>query len=483
MEPDNVKGHLRAGKSLFLLGRMTESRMAYGRALAKDGGLKAARDELAAVDAVDGVAAEAQRLLEGEKWAPSLRLWEQVLSKCPHAERWRHQRLRALLGMGRNAEVAREAGLLAQGNRNDVHALFLRGRALLNMGQTGTAGDFFKECLRIDPDYAEARVARKAARAMDAAKEAGNAHFKAGRQAEAVAAYTEALEVDAAATAFNAVVLCNRAGAYLKMTGSTDERTAHAEKAAQDASRALKLDPSYVKAFQRRAAAHQALEEWDEAVRDLDQASQLEPRNAALAQSLRSAKLEAKKAKRKDYYKVLGCAKTATEHEIKKAYRKASLKWHPDRNNESEESRERATKMMHDVNMARDILMDAEKRRRYDQGAVRRVASPPLYTISMLTLWGRTRTRLSRAGATMVITGAAACTASPTWQISSQCSAAAAAAAALAVAAAAASTLDDKRRGFRFILGRPLPRGGRQSPGGSSGAPSGGPSCPIGPRG
>lgn len=44
---------------------------------------------------------------------------------------------------------------------------------------------------------------------------------------------------------------------------------------------------------------------------------------------LQDAKLELKKSKRKDYYKILGIPKTATEEEIKKAYRKRALVHHP----------------------------------------------------------------------------------------------------------------------------------------------------------
>ena len=54
---------------------------------------------------------------------------------------------------------------------------------------------------------------------------------------------------------------------------------------------------------------------------------------------IKNAQIEAQKAKRKDYYKILDVEKTATDEEIKKAYRKLALKWHPGKNNETEEKR------------------------------------------------------------------------------------------------------------------------------------------------
>ncbi|GHJ85804.1 hypothetical protein NliqN6_2206 [Naganishia liquefaciens] len=65
-----------------------------------------------------------------------------------------------------------------------------------------------------------------------------------------------------------------------------------------------------------------------------------------------------------DYYKVLGVDKTASEADIKKAYKKAALKWHPDRNKDNEEA---ASKKFKEISEAFEVLSDDNKRAVYDQ--------------------------------------------------------------------------------------------------------------------
>jgi len=63
---------------------------------------------------------------------------------------------------------------------------------------------------------------------------------------------------------------------------------------------------------------------------------------------------------KRDYYEVLGVSKSASEDEIKKAFRKAAVKYHPDKEGGDEEK-------FKEVNEAYEVLKDKQKRQRYDQ--------------------------------------------------------------------------------------------------------------------
>jgi curved DNA-binding protein len=65
----------------------------------------------------------------------------------------------------------------------------------------------------------------------------------------------------------------------------------------------------------------------------------------------------------KDYYKILGVDKKASTDEIKKAYRKLALKYHPDKNKGDKTSEEK----FKEINEANEVLSDKEKRKKYDE--------------------------------------------------------------------------------------------------------------------
>ncbi|MEY3075867.1 MAG: molecular chaperone DnaJ, partial [Bacteroidota bacterium] len=66
---------------------------------------------------------------------------------------------------------------------------------------------------------------------------------------------------------------------------------------------------------------------------------------------------------KRDYYEVLGVSKNADESEIKKAYRKLALKYHPDKNPDDASAEEK----FKDISAAYDVLGDESRRREYDE--------------------------------------------------------------------------------------------------------------------
>jgi len=227
---------------------------------------------------------------------------------------------------GRAPEAVNLAdGLLAE-DAACADAVHVRGLGLLYRGGEGEldrAISHFQAALRMAPDHTKAKSAYKRAKLLKAKREEGANLFRSGEAAKAYDAYTEALAVDTRNEAVNSRIFTNRAIVAAKLKRYKDS--------VEDCTRALALDPHSQKALLRRAQSRAEMGEWEEAVRDWEQALRRDRGNAEIKRALHRARGEVKKAKRRerDYYAILGVAKDATEEDIKKAYRKRALVHHP----------------------------------------------------------------------------------------------------------------------------------------------------------
>jgi DnaJ family protein C protein 7 len=237
---------------------------------------------------------------------------------------------------------------LLRENSQDPDAMMIRARAFYALGESEQALKLLKMCIGLDPDMKQAikllRIVQKLART----KEEGNNAFKAKDYRRAIDLWTQALEVDPSNKDMNAKILGNRAQAYINLK--------EYDSAIQDCTEALRLDPGYIKAMKVRAKAHAGADNWEEAVRDYKSVAENNPGEKGIAEEIRRAEFELKKSQRKDYYKILGVGKDASDQEIKKAYRKMAIQYHPDKNRDGEAGDEK----FKEVGEAYETLIDPQ---------------------------------------------------------------------------------------------------------------------------
>ena len=110
------------------------------------------------------------------------------------------------------------------------------------------------------------------------------------------------------------------------------------EEALAALNRAISVDSQYAKAIIKKGDILLEQKKFDESIAEYSKVKEFAPQTPGLREKLKKAQVELKKSKRKDYYKLLGVKEDASDPEIKKAYKKSALIWHPDRHsNKSQE--------------------------------------------------------------------------------------------------------------------------------------------------
>ncbi|KJX96835.1 hypothetical protein TI39_contig598g00029 [Zymoseptoria brevis] len=359
LEPDNAKILHRLAKVYTSLGRPKEALDVYNRIQPE----ATAKDKAPAVTMQKHLSQVEDSLQSGTSGSMAIFALDQAEkglgSTVSPPRKWRLMRGEAYLKMGTVnslGDAQNVAMSLLRANNADPEALVLRGRALYAQGENEKAIQHFRQAISCDPDFRDAVKYLRMVQKLDKMKEEGNGHFKAGRYQPAVDIYTSALEVDPTNKGTNSKILNNRAMCYTKLK--------QWQNAIGDCDKAIQLDPSYTKARKTRAKALGESGDWEEAVRAYKKIQEQSPEEPGIAKDVRNAELELKKSKRKDYYKILGVEKSATETEIKKAYRKLAVIHHPDKNPGDPDAENR----FKDIQEAHETLIDAEKRERYDSG-------------------------------------------------------------------------------------------------------------------
>lgn len=279
---------------------------------------------------------------------------------------WRVWRVELDLARGNldSANAAINDALRVNPNSPDI--LTLRGLVLFLGGKLPQAQKHAENALRLDPSCESAQKLRKRVKDVERLKEEGNVAFKAGRLEEAIDKYAETLqrigeaEEESKGGQIRATLLSNRATTLLKLSRHQEALT--------DINISLQLSPNSFKALRTRARINLHLEKFDASIADFKssiqqaqtEGSATEADVRALKSDLKKAEAALKRSKTKDYYKILGVARDCSDADIKKGYRRESLKHHPDKGGDEEKFKL--------VVEAHAVLSDAQRRARYDMG-------------------------------------------------------------------------------------------------------------------
>ncbi|KAI8799848.1 hypothetical protein BJ742DRAFT_110888 [Cladochytrium replicatum] len=417
LDPTFVKGYIRASKGYLFLGQPAEAVSILNVGMSVSGmsdNLSALESELRTVKRISWLLEQSNSAVAEKKFGQAVKHLDSALMAFEPALRkntydgiltssadfssipvkWRLLRAEILINLTRLDAASKIVfAILSADSLNSValttfaHIQFLQGVAYASVLK------YIQNALAYDPDNIRAREFLKRFKGQEALRKEGNDAFEKGSYSEAVELYTKLIDADAEDSVPRARVYSNRATARSKL-GMHDlaikdctaaiailekikfpppvEKLDSAGSSSNPSPTELRNDSEsklFRKLYLRRADCYSKLSKYDDAVRDYSLLDNMSPNDPEIQRALRNSKGEEKMAKRKDYYKILGIDRSASDIEIKKAYRKAALQYHPDKNASlTPEEKEAAELKFKEIGEAYNVLSDPQKKDLFDSG-------------------------------------------------------------------------------------------------------------------
>ncbi|KAI1932801.1 hypothetical protein LOZ66_006741 [Ophidiomyces ophidiicola] len=133
-------------------------------------------------------------------------------------------------------------------------------------------------------------------------------------------------------------------------------------------SQALEFNPTSLHGLLWKVESQIDLDEFEAAIKTLNEAAESHPDSHQIRTLYQKAQRLLKRSQQKDYYKVLGVDREADDVVIKRAYRRLTKQYHPDKVISQGVTKEEAEKKMASINEAYEVLSDPELRERFDRG-------------------------------------------------------------------------------------------------------------------
>ncbi|KAL2933180.1 DnaJ protein P58IPK-like protein [Bienertia sinuspersici] len=352
------EAYSRRANILRLLCRYDESEVNYSKYLELKPGNAAVEKELSQLHQARSALETASSLYDSGDVKKALEYVDKVvLVFSPACSKAKLLKVKLLLSSKDYSGAIAETGYILKEDEDNLDALLVRGRAYYYLADHDVAMRHYQKGLRLDPEHSELKKAYFGLKKLQKKTKSAEDNLEKGKLRLAVEDYKAAIALDPDHVAHNVHLHLGLCKVLVKLGRGKDALSSCTE--------VLTIDEEFIEALVQRGEAKLLTEDWEGAVEDLKAAAQKSPQDSSIREVLMRAEKALKLSKRKDWYKILGVSKTASVAEIKRAYKKLALKWHPDKNNDN---REEAENKFREIAAAYEVLSDDEKRVRYDRG-------------------------------------------------------------------------------------------------------------------
>ncbi|KYQ90823.1 DNAJ heat shock N-terminal domain-containing protein [Tieghemostelium lacteum] len=358
INPTNFHAKIKRAKIQTSLGRFQQAIEEYENILKTKPDNSMVKKSLDEVKSYEKSLSEAKELIESKKYQESIVILTKILEKISDLKEARLLRCQCNYYLGEYRKAMDDTMSILKSEPTSIDALYWRGRSFFSFGEKDAAMRFLKEALKFDPENQKSKDMIQLIAKFEKSSANAQELFNQQRYDDALGQVNQALDIEPKNPTFSPGLLVLKCKILLKLKKAKDS--------IQACSLAIELDDQNVDAYLNRGEAWMFEEDYQKALNDFNKAKEYRPNDGTIHEAIRRATKAQKMEARKDYYKILGVTKSATEGEIKKAFKTLARTNHPDK--VPTEEREMAEKRYMDINEAYEVLSDQEKRDKYDRG-------------------------------------------------------------------------------------------------------------------
>ncbi|KAJ3080237.1 hypothetical protein HDU99_008912 [Rhizoclosmatium hyalinum] len=303
-------------------------------------------------------------LINSKDFEPALETLNRLVQTCPLKVEWRLKRAEIYLETNDLTMAAGDFSRIAS-IKPTPEVLHRLAGLRLQMGELTESLNSVKECMKHDPENKPCKKIFKTLKTLDKTVKKVETMFTKSKWLSTVTELfvekglmQQAEEIGSDAVKLKAYSMACKSYAELGNKDSEMEKWC---------SKTIDLDENHFEALYFRGEWKIKKEDFEGAMRDLKKAHEANQQDRRIVEAYQKAERLLAQSKKKDYYKVLGVARTASKKDIKKAFRKLAQQWHPDKY-KGDLSEEDVRKKMSEINEAYEVLEDDEKRSQFDNG-------------------------------------------------------------------------------------------------------------------